>query len=367
MLRILHCVNIMDRAGLETMLMNYYRNIDRSIVQFDFLTHRSEKGAYDNEIKKMGGRIFQAPRLYPKNYISYFAFMKLFFQEHPEYKIVHSHIDTMSAFPLFAAKKSHVPIRIGHCHSSKLDIDVKLPIKYLAKLLLPFEANVYAACGKKAAKFMFGNRPTKILHNAIEIGQFEFNQNIRNAIRNYLGLSDNFVIGHVGRYYYVKNQSFLIDIFKIVKQIVPNAFLLLVGKGEDEQKLKRKVSLLNLENSVDFLVDRDDVNELYQAMDVFVMPSLFEGLPLVGVEAQANGLPCLFSDSISDEILLTNNAEKMSLNRSPSEWANKIVSMKRSEMLQKNNYRLIEEGFDISREVIELTSWYFYLLKEIQV
>ena len=133
MIRILQVVNIMDRAGLETMLMNYYRNIDRTKVQFDFLTHRIEKGAYEDEIISMGGKVYHAPRLYPQNYKKYFGFMKAFFMEHPEYKIIHSHIDAMSYFPLQAAKNSGVPVRIAHSHSSKFDRDIKLPIKFIAK------------------------------------------------------------------------------------------------------------------------------------------------------------------------------------------------------------------------------------------
>lgn len=132
MIRVLQCVNIMDRAGLETMLMNYYRNIDRTEVQFDFLTHRSDKGVYDEEIEKLGGRVYHAPRLYPQNYPLYFRWMRDFFGHHTEYKIVHSHIDTMSYFPLAAAKKAGIPVRIAHSHSSQLDKDIKFPIKFLA-------------------------------------------------------------------------------------------------------------------------------------------------------------------------------------------------------------------------------------------
>ena len=200
-------VNIMDRAGLETMLMNYYRNIDRSQVQFDFMTHRPTEGAYDKEILDMGGRIFRAPRLYPQNYHKYFSFMKQFFQEHPEYNIIHSHIDTMSAFPLLAAKRAGLPNRIGHSHSSKLDIDAKLPIKYAAKLMMPRVANIYCACGEKAGKFMYGNRDIQIIPNAIEIKKFDFDKDKRNLVKRKLGIEGKFVIGHVGRFYYVKNQK----------------------------------------------------------------------------------------------------------------------------------------------------------------
>lgn len=365
MIRILQSVNIMDRAGLETMLMNYYRNIDRSEIQFDFLTHRPSKGAYDDEIISMGGKVYQAPRLYPQNYAAYFSFMKAFFSAHPEYKIIHSHIDTMSAFPLHAAKKAGIPVRIGHSHSSKLDHDLKLPIKYVAKLMMPYEANVYAACGEKAAKFMYGKRKVTIIQNAIDVKKFAYSENKRQEIRKRLGLEGKLVIGHVGRFYYVKNQTFLIDALQELKNMVPDVVLLLIGKGEDEKKLRYKVTALNLQDHVKFLIDRPDVNDLYQAMDVFVMPSIFEGLPVVGVEAQANGLPCLFSDRISKEVLLTKNVEMMSIDRSPAEWAHKILAMRLS---RENDSQMLlaEKGYDVSVEAPKLADWYKNLLETVE-
>lgn len=357
MIRVLQVVNIMDRAGLETVIMNYYRKIDRAQIQFDFLTHRPADGAYDDEIHSYGGEIYRAPRLYPQNYVDYFVFMKKFFHEHPEYRIVHSHIDTMSAFPLSAAKKAGIPIRIGHSHSSRLDKDLKLPIKYLAKLFMPHAANIYCACGEKAGEFMYGHRNVHIIHNAIDTEKFMFDKNVRMKVRGELGLTDRFVVGHVGRYYYVKNQSFLIEIFKELKKARPDAALLLVGKGEDEEKLRRQVKEQALEEDVHFLIDRADVNRLYQAMDVFVMPSYFEGLPVVGVEAQSNGLPCLFSDKISAEILITDQAEMMSLSRNAKEWADKIMTLKRSESSRCLS-QVAAAGYDVTTEATKLVKWY---------
>ena len=158
MLRILQCVNDMHRAGLETMLMNYYRNIDRNIIQFDFLTHRPHKSDYDDEIVSMGGRVYYAPRLYPQNYLKYFQWMKRFFQEHPEYQIVHSHIDAMSYLPLLAAKKAGIPFRIAHSHNTSIDRDFKYILKLLFCSQIPNVANIYASCGEEAGRFLFGNR-----------------------------------------------------------------------------------------------------------------------------------------------------------------------------------------------------------------
>lgn len=356
MIRVLQCVNIMDRAGLENMLMNYYRNIDRNLVQFDFLTHRPNKGAYDDEIESLGGKVYHAPRLYPQNYVNYFNWMSDFFLNHPEYKIVHSHIDAMSFFPLLAAKQAGVPVRIAHSHSSKFDIDFKLPIKYVALKLIPSVSNCFFACGNLAGKFMFGNKDFTIIRNAIDINKFSFNEEIRASKRRKLGLTDKFVIGHVGRYCYIKNQLFLLDIFNELKKIRPESHLLLIGKGDDEQKIREKVHNLNLKDSVSLLIDRSDVNELYQIMDAFVMPSLFEGVPVVGVEAQANGLPCVFSNRISSEILITDMAKSIDLESDISNWVNNIVNLKRKDnrlvlkQLEKEGYNVIKEAPKLSQK-----------------
>lgn len=357
MIRVLQVVNNMHRAGLETMLMNYYRNIDRTKIQFDFLTHRPEKGDYDDEIISMGGKVYYAPRLYPQNYLQYFKWMKKFFNEHPEYKIVHSHIDTMSAFPLLAAKLNNIPIRIAHSHTSKLDRDLKFPIKYLAKLIVPYVANHYFSCGEVAGKFLYGNKKFEIIRNAIDLEKYKFNNKVREKKRKELKLNNEFVIGHVGRYCYIKNQSFIIDIFNEILKERPNSKLLLIGSGPDEELLRQKVNKLNLNNNVIFLINRSDVDELYQVMDAFVMPSLFEGVPLVAVEAQANGLKCFLSDKISEEVFLTKNIEKISLGQKNEEWKEKILNSE-YERQEEIPEELFQKGYDIKRSMQELIKKY---------
>lgn len=362
MIRVLQVVNNMHRAGLETMLMNYYRNIDRTEIQFDFLTHRPEKGDYDDEIISMGGKVYYAPRLYPKNYLQYFKWMKKFFNEHPEYKIVHSHIDTMSAFPLLAAKLNNIPIRIAHSHTSKLDRDLKFPIKYLAKLIVPYVANHYFSCGEVAGKFLYGNKKFEIIRNAIDVEKYKFNNKVREKKRKELNLNNEFVIGHVGRYCYIKNQSFIIDIFNEILKERPNSKLLLIGSGPDEELLRQKVNKLNLNNNVIFLINRSDVDELYQVMDAFVMPSLFEGVPLVAVEAQANGLKCFLSDKISEEVFLTKNIEKISLDQKDEEWKEKILNSE-YERQEEIPEELFQKGYDIKRSMQELIKKYIEYIK----
>ena len=364
MIRILQSVNIMDRAGLETMLMNYYRHMNHAVVQFDFLTHRQQEGAYENEIKKMGGIVYHAPRLYIQNLPRYFRYMKSFFEEHKEYKIIHSHNDTMSYFPLLAAKKSEIPIRSAHSHSSKLDKDLKFPIKYLALKQIHNVATKNCACGDKAGQFMFPNSEFKVIRNAVNFEKFAFNKEIRNRKRQELHVKGKFVIGHVGRYCYIKNQLFLLDVFNAVLTKKPESHLLLVGKGQDQYKIEEKIKKLGIEKNVSLLIDRADVAEIYQAMDVFVMPSLFEGLPVVGVEAQANGLQCIVSDKISKEILLTNSIEMLAINDGADKWAKVILNVNR-ERNKTAKDELHKAGYDIIDEAKKLQQWYVNLYNQI--
>ena len=324
-MRVLQVVNDMHRAGLETMLMNYYRNIDRDEIQFDFLTHRSYKSDYDDEILSMGGKMYYAPRLYPQNYWKYFEWMQDFFSEHPEYQIIHSHIDAVSYLPLLAAKKAGVPVRIAHSHNTSIDKDIKYPLKQLFRTQLTKVANEYCACGQEAGEFLFWGHKFRVIPNAIEIGNFVFDERIRQEVRKGLGLEGKFVVGHVGRLSYQKNHEFLIDIFSKLCRLNPNARLLLVGTGEKEAKLRKKVARNGLNHVVTFLGNRDDVNKLYQAMDVFVMPSFFEGVPVTGIEAQFSGLTCVFSDRVPKEVDFSGNCDFLSLNMDASRWAGRIL------------------------------------------
>lgn len=325
MIRVLQCVNNMHRAGLETVLMNYYRNIDRTQIQFDFLTHRPERDDYDDEIEALGGKIYRAPRLYPQNYPAYFRYMKQFFAEHPEYQIVHSHIDAMSYLPLLAAKKAGVPVRIAHSHSSGIDKDLKYGLKQYYRYRLPSAANYFWACGEVAGRFLFRKRPYTLIANAIEAERFYFDSQIRKQKRKEFGLGEQLVVGHAGRFCYPKNHEFLLKIFQCLLMQEPNAVLLLVGKGEKEPQIRELAGNLGIADQVIFAGSRNDLNEIYQAMDIFVMPSRFEGVPMVGIEAQFSGLPCLFSDKVPQEVAFTDRCRFLELKLPAEQWAQKIL------------------------------------------
>ncbi len=357
MIRILQCVNNMHRAGLETMLMNYYRHIDRDLVQFDFLTHRPERGDYDDEIEQLGGRVYYAPRLYPQNYPAYFAYMKRFFAEHPEYRIVHSHIDSMSYLPLLAAKKAGVPIRIAHSHNTSIDRDFKYLLKQYFRMRLPSAANRYLACGEEAGRFLFGDRDVQVIPNAVDAAKFCYDPQLRQEKREQLGFRDAFVLGHVGRISYQKNHKQLIEIFDALQKQHADSRLMLVGVGEKEAEVRSQVSALGLEEKVLFLGKRSDVNELYQAMDAFVLPSFFEGIPVVGIEAQFADLPCFFSDRVPQEVSFNENTSFIPLNVSEDRWAAAILEKK--DMQRKSNREAIHySSYDIKNAYKLLQNYY---------
>lgn len=363
MIRILQCVNDMHRAGLETMLMNYYRNIDRNKIQFDFLTHRPEKSDYDDEILKLGGKIYYAPRLYPQNYPKYFKWMKQFFKDHPEYKIVHSHIDTMSYLPLKAAKNANIPVRIAHSHNTSIDKDFKYLLKQYFRSKITTVATDYCTCGQEAGEFLFGDKDFTFIPNAIEVDKFLYDKDLREKKRTELGIKDEFVIGHVGRLSYQKNHKLLIEIFNAFSKVKRNTLLLLIGVGEKEGEIKKQVHNLGLDSKVKFLGNRSDVNELYQAMDVFLMPSFFEGVPVVGVEAQFSDLPCIFSDRVPKEVKFNSKTQFVKLEANLDEWVKSIEKMKNIERNSKAK-DLLNSQYDIKVAHSILENYYLDIVNK---
>ena len=354
-IRILHIVTYMGRGGLETMIMNYYRNIDRSKVQFDFLTHRQERWDYDDEIEKLGGKIYRLPRLNPFS-PSYLKALDGFFKEHKEYKIVHCHQDCLSGIPLKYAKKNGIPFTIAHSHSSNQNKDLKYLVKLAAKKNICKYSDHLFACGKEAGEWMFKTSDFEILNNAIDTKRYIYNEEKSLEMKEKLGVTDKFVIGHVGRFRFQKNHSFIIDIFKEVCKKEPNSTLLLVGDGPLEEEIKKKVDDLGLLDKVKFLGARDDVNDLMQAMDIFILPSLYEGFGIVLIEAQASGLKCVISDSIPTDAIITKKVKRLSLDDDISIWVEEILSNKSE---RKEGIKDIEKSkYDITSNAKWLENFY---------
>lgn len=359
MLRVLQVVTKMDRCGLETLLMNYYRNIDREIIQFDFLTHREEHGQYDDEIEQLDGNIYHVPHLNPLN-PGYYKALDDFFRTHP-YNIVHSHLDCTSTFPLRAAKKAGVPYRIAHIHSTSQDKDFKYPIKMLSKKMMPYYATDFFACGEVAGKWAFPGKKFVVMKNAIDTAKYMPNVSIRSKVRKEFNLENEFLVGHVGRFAPPKNHTFLLKIFSEFKRIEPSAKLMLVGGGDQEPDIIQEAERLGIISDVIFTGVRADVNELMQAMDVFVLPSLYEGLPVTMVEAQAAGLPCVISDKVPTECAIVDGLVKsVALSDDLSIWVDALQKAKNIER-KDHTQEISEKGYDIKQAADWLKNYYISL------
>ena len=355
-------------GGVESVVMNYYRHIDRTKIQFDFICDEDSTNIPYDEIEQLGGRVILVPP-YQKVFEYQKDLIKIF--KDNNYKIVHSHLNTLSVFPLRAAKKAGVPVRIAHSHSTTNKKEWK---KNLVKQILrPFSkvyATDYMCCSELAGRWLFGNKEydkgnVYLLNNAIDLDKFKYDEQLRNKKRKELNIKDDtLVIGHVGRFVEQKNHRFLIDIFNEVHKQKENSILLLVGQGPLMQEMKEKAKNLGLENSVKFLGQRNDINELYQVFDVFCLPSLYEGLPVVGIEAQATGLLCVLSDDMTKETKVLNETEFLSLKQSASVWA-KIILNKQLMLLDKNNTtkKMSAVGYDINIESFKLEKIYKKLIK----
>lgn len=357
MIRVLQVVTYMGRGGLESMIMNYYRHIDRDKVQFDFLVHRQERADFDDEIEALGGKIYRLPRLVPWSK-SYLSALNRFFDEHPEYKVVHVHQDCLSSVILKVAAQHNVPVRVAHSHSASQDKNLKYPIKLWYKRSIPRYATDLFACGRNAGDWMFGGAPYRTLNNAIDVAAYRCDAAKRAAVRHRLGFADELVIGHVGRFNLPKNHPFLLKIFSALLKKEPNAILLLVGGGDDMPKIQAQAKEMGIFEHVRFLGVRSDVADLMQAMDVFVFPSLYEGLPVTMVEAQASGLPCLISDKVPEECIITEGlVDVMPLSASADAWADKILE-KRAIPRTDHSEEVAAHGFDIEAEALKLQEFY---------
>lgn len=355
-IRVLQVVTYMGRGGLETMLMNYYRNIDRNKVQFDFLTHRDERWDYDDEIESLGGKIYHLPKLNP--FIkSYLNALDKFFKEHKEYQIVHCHQDCLSGVVLKVAKKNGVRFTIAHAHSASQDKNLKYFIKVLAKKNIKKYSDKMFACGEEAGKWMFETDNFEVLNNAIDTDLYTYNKEKADKVKKEFSIENKFVVGHVGRFNYPKNHKFIIDVFNEVQKVKEDSVLMLVGDGDLRHEIEQKVQDLGLSEKVIFTGVRSDVNDLIQGMDVFLFPSLYEGLGIVLIEAQAAGLKCIISDNIPKDGVLTDDVTCIGLDQSPAVWANEIL--KHQEYKRANNKEIIKKAnYDIKNNAKKLEQFY---------
>lgn len=357
-MRVLHVVTDMNRGGIETMLMNYHRVLDRSAIQFDYLTHRPYEGDFGEEIHALGGRIYHLPKLNPIS-PQYMSRLDAFFGEHGEYRIVHSHLNSLSAIILKAAKRHHVPVRIAHAHTTNWDIDWKYPIRTVLRRFIPGYATRLVACSHMAGEKMFPGKVFIVLHSAIDAAQFSYDEQLRRAAREEFGFRPgNLVLGTVSRFFPQKNPNGVIQIFARVQKRRPDARLLWVGDGDLRAEAQNTIERLGLSDAVTFTGVRPDVCRLLQAMDIFIFPSLYEGLGLAAVEAQAAGLPTFCSDAVPRETGITPLCRFLPLN-DIDRWAEEILS---TDLTRSDTRRqIIDAGYDVRGNAQWLQDFYMEL------
>ncbi len=369
--RVLQVFTAMNRGGAESMIMNYYRKIDRSKVQFDFLVHRKKRGAFDDEIEKMGGKIYRFDPINPLLPNKYYKELRAFFSEHNEYTVIHSHLNTFSCFPLKIAKEYNVPCRIAHAHIAFEKIKfqdlfgdegfkevVKKMIKLRLKRRIHDSITHSFSCGDKAGKWLFGaDNNFTIMNNAIEAQAFAYNETTRKKYRKEFNVEDEFVLGHIGNFTMQKNHSYLLKVFASILKKKPDCSLFFAGDGPLRSKIEKEAAELSITNKIHFLGVRNDIRELSQMFDVFVFPSFYEGLPVTLIEAQSAGLKVVASDRITKEVLLTDDVEFVSIDIDPEVWADKVL---RHESYNRvNNYDTIKnKGYDIVSNALKFQEFY---------
>jgi len=365
-IRVLHVLGELNRGGAETMVMNLYRNIDRTKLQFDFVKHTSYKCDYDDEIIDLGGKIHIISRYNGLNHNIYKKEWYNLLKGNPGYKILHGHMRSTASIYLNIGKRLGL-ITISHSHSTSSGSGVYAIVKNILQYRIRNIADYFFACSKSAGEWLFGKEKCQseyfyILNNAIDAKQYRFNSEIREKKRKELGIGGKLVIGHVGRFHPSKNHIFLVEIFKEIYNRNADSVLMLVGDGELYHTLNEKVKRLGLEKNVIFTGVRSDIPELLQAMDVFVFPSLYEGLGMALIEAQAAGLPCVVADTIPREAFITNLIKRVPLESKLSVWADQIlecaVNTKRIDTYEE----IVRSNYDIKSVAKWLEDFYLKLI-----
>ncbi|MCM1174292.1 MAG: glycosyltransferase [Blautia sp.] len=362
-IRILHVLGGVGLGGAESRIMDVYRYIDREKVQFDFLVHLAEKGYYEDEIEALGGRVYRVPRFRVYNLYAYKRALREFFAEHHAFRAVHGHITSTAGIYLPIAQKNGIPVTIAHARSAGVDKGLKGGITRLMRMSLRRRCGYMFACSELAAEAVFGRKSArsgnvKIIPNAIDAARFRYREAERERMRRELSLEDRFVVGHVGRFHYAKNHEYLLAVFQKIAEKKENAVLLLLGEGSRMEEMRQRAASLGVADKVFFCGNQKETWNYYQAMDFFVFPSRFEGLPGTVVEAQSAGLRCLISDTIAEEVMITDLAVRKSIEEEPESWAASVLELQQYE--RKDRYEQIAAaGFDVRQQV----KWYeqFYI------
>lgn len=356
-IRVLQIVGRMDRGGIENFVMSVYRNIDREKVQFDFLAHYGREAAFNDEIRAMGGRIYEMPAIRDEKHVYYWKVFRYiralnrFFREHREYTIIHGQMTNTAAIYMPIAKRHGVTTRIAHSHNSHGKAGLLGVMTDILKRPVYRYATDLFACSDAAARYFYPRKLIRshkvtIVPNAVDAEKFRFDPEKRERMRSALGVSDKLVIGCVGRFRKEKNQAYLLGVLKEALRLAPNAVLLFAGDGPLEDDVKEQARERGLLDSCIFLGMRSDIPDVMQAMDVLAMPSLFEGLPVTGIEAQAGGLWVVASTGIPEEMNAIGTVEFVGLDAGERVWAEKLTEKARQPKTDTLD-RIREARYDI--------------------
>ena len=389
-IRVLHVLGGLSLGGAESRIMDLYRCIDRDKVQFDFLVHQNEGGMarspefYDEEVGRLGGKVYILPKFRGYNYFAYKKAVRDFFRKHHEFAVVQGHMTSTAAIYLPEAAKAGIPVRAAHARSAGVDKGAKGILTRFLRLPLLKRADYCFACSKEAGDSVFGKKwkdspKAVVIPNAVEAQKFKYREDVGKEVKAELGISGCYVIGHVGRFHYAKNHEFLLEIFaalhegllsgkKLSSDKNPNipeemekagrrVVLILLGEGDGMEGIKQQAKKLDIARDVLFLGNRKDVWKYYQAMDFFVFPSRFEGLPGTVVEAQASGLRCLISDRITPEVGFSELVHYEDIEAPPGKWAEYIINHMFYE--RKDMCKAVETaGFDVREQAGRMEKFY---------
>ena len=370
-IKVLILDTVMDRGGAEAMTMNYMRNMDRTKVQYDFLVHRDYKGAYEDEIEQLGGKIYRICPIYPQNFHRYKKEIRKFFQEHPEYQIIHCNMSELGYFAYKEAYKAGIPVRICHSHNTPKGFDSKSIFRFYFKHRCRRYVTHMFACSIDAGIWLFGKKnkdKIQIIPNSIDTKLYTYNELIRNEMRESLNIKDEFVVGHVGRFFEQKNHMFLIDIFYELQKQYDNSKLVLVGGGELDDslknKVKNKIKNLRIEDKVIFTGVVENTNNYMQAFDVFLFPSLFEGFGIVLLEAQASGLYCFTSkDVVPKNVNICQLVNYISLSENAKYWSGQLMNCIDGYPRDDMQHKIINAGYDIEDSSLKMTNQYLEMIR----
>ena len=361
-IKVLHVIGSLKIGGAENVAMNFSRYLDKQKFKCDYLVFNNEVGEYEKEAIDLGCKVIriESPN---KGYMDYVKNLKEVLKDN-RYDVIHSHTLLNNGITLKVAYDMKIRKRISHSHSTDSGVEESLKYKiykyFMKKMIKKYSTDIIA-CGEDAGNYLYGKKEFKnsgiIVNNGIDINKYSYNEEKRNESRKELGIENELVVGHVGRFTKVKNHDFLIDIFNEIYKYDKYSKLLLIGDGELREEIESKIRSLGLENNVILTGIRTDVSDLQQAIDVFVFPSLYEGLPVAMIEAQAGGIPCITSENVTQEVKITDSVEFMSLEKSPKDWANKIIEFRKKNR-RDTSKDLILAGFDINSTIEEVTKIY---------